>query len=97
MKTVKNSRKIHVLALLNNINTLYTAEEIANMCPVSTSSVRASLKGYCNQAIIKREKRDGIYVYWITQKGVERLEYLLGENNSIKNQIELLVREKIRI
>ena len=96
-KNNRNVRKKHILALLNNINTPYTANEIANMCPVSINSVRASLRNYCNQAIIKREKRDGVYVYWITPKGSERLSFLLGKDNSIKNQIELLVHERIKI
>ena len=90
-----NERKKFVLALLNHSIEQYSAREIANKCyPVSINSIRTSLKRYCNQGLLKRkrENKKELYKYIITQKGIERLEYLIG-NNSVKSQIELLVRE----
>ena len=97
MNNNRNERKKFVLALLNHSIKPYTAKEIANLCyPITLSSTSTSLKNYCKYGLLKREKKNEIFQYWITQKGIERLEYLIG-NNSVKSQIELLVREKIRI
>ena len=86
-----------MLALLN-YSIPYTAKEIADLC--SVSSMRTTLKRYCQQGLLKRKrenkKQNTPYKYEITQKGIERLEYLIG-NTSIKSQIQLLVREKIKI
>ena len=94
-----NERKKFVLALLNHSIEPFTARQIANSCyPVSINSIRTSLKRYCNQGLLrrKRENKKTPYKYSISSKGIERLEYLLGDDNSIKNQIELLVREPLR-
>lgn len=95
----RNIRKKFVLALLNHSIHPYTAKEIHNVCyPISINSIRTSLKRFCNQGLLqrKRENKKTPYKYKITEKGAKRLEYLIGDT-SIKSQIELLVREKIRI
>lgn len=99
----RNERKKFILALLNNMNTPYTAKEIHDLCSnVSLSSICASLKNYYTQGLLERKKENGIFVYQITKKGIKRLEYL--ENNintieqvrSVKEEVQLLVREPIR-
>lgn len=98
-KNNRNERKKIVLALLNHSTQPYTAKEIADFChPISINSIRTSLKRFCGQSLLQRKRKDKKtpYEYKITEKGKLRLEYLIGDN-SIKSQIELLVREKIRI
>lgn len=92
----RNVRKKHILAILS-YSKPHTSQEIADLCnPVSLSSIRTSLRSYCKQGLIKRKKNnDDVFIYWITERGLERLEYLL-ESKSLKKQIELLVREPIR-
>ena len=93
---MKNSRKKYVLAILSHAVNPYTTKEIADFCyPITLKSIYASLKNYHRQGLVKREKQNGKFVYWITEKGQDRLEYLLG-SESIKEQIDLLVREPIR-
>ena len=93
----RNERKKFVLALLNHSIKPYTSREVADLC--SVSSMKTTLKRYCQQGLLKRKrenkKNNTPYKYSITSKGIERLEYLIGDN-SIKSQIELLVREPIR-
>lgn len=92
----RNVRKKHILAILSYSKPL-TSKEITNLCfPISINSIRTSLKKYYEQGLIKRKKEKDIFIYWITQKGIERLEYLIG-SKSVKKQIELLVREPIRL
>ena len=98
-KNNRNERKKIILAILNHSIHPYTAKEITDFChPITLNSICSSLKNYCNQGLLrrKRENKKTPYKYKITQRGIERLEYLIG-NKSIKSQIELLVREKIRI
>lgn len=91
----RNVRKKHILAILSYSVHPYTSKEIADLCcPVSINSIRTSLKKYVEQRLIKRKKINDIFVYWITPRGLERLEYLLGSKN-IKDQIDLLVREPL--
>lgn len=93
---MKNSRKKHVLAILSYAENPYTAKEITELCyPITLNSICASLKNYHRQGLVARKKQNDKFVYWITEKGQDRLEWLLG-SNSIKEQIDLLVREPIR-
>ena len=93
----RNERKKYILALLNHSTKTFTSREIADLCyPVSYSSICTSLKNYYEQGLLRRKRKNEIFFYNITQKGIERLEYLIGDT-SIKSQIELLVRERIRL
>lgn len=93
----RNKRKKFVLALLSYSVEPYTAKEITDLChPITLNSICSSLRNYCNHGLLKREKKDNKFQYEITQKGLERLEYLIG-NKTIKSQIDLLVRESIRL
>ncbi|GAI62627.1 unnamed protein product, partial [marine sediment metagenome] len=74
----------------------YSSKEIHDLCPdISLNSLRTSLKTYFVQGLIKREKKNGVFVYWITEKGLKRLEYLIGKQ-TVKEQIQLLTREPIK-
>ncbi len=93
----RNERKKFVLSIMSYMVHPYTAKEIHELCSVSLGSICSSLKRYCSQGLLKRKKNNAkIFEYNITQKGIERLEYLMG-SLSIKEQIQLLVREKIRL
>ena len=94
----RNVRKKHILAILNCSEPL-SAKKITDLCyPITLSSICSSLKNYYNQGLLKRkrENKHAHYEYQITTKGSKKLEYLIGDT-SIKSQIELLVREKIRL
>ena len=92
-----NIRKKQILAIMSYAVHQYTAREIADLCiPVSLSNISDYLRKYTQQGLLKRKKENGKFVYWITPRGLERLEYLLG-SKSIKPQIALLVREKIKL
>lgn len=97
MKSNRNERKICVLNILSYYSERpYSSKKIAKLCPdVSVSSIRTSLKTYYNQGLLKRKKENGVFVYWITEEGLKRLEFLIGKK-TVKDQVQLLVREPIR-
>ena len=92
----RNERKKLILATLSYSISPYSAKEIHDLCSnISLSSICTSLKRYYTQGLIKRKKKENKFYYKITQKGIEKLEYLIGDT-SIKSQIELFVREPIK-
>lgn len=96
-----NKRKTQILSILNNSSYLYTSKEIADLTPVSLSCINALLKRYVGQGLLKRKKVESRYFYWITKKGIDRLEYLLEketekeEIEKTEPRIELLERELV--
>jgi len=90
-----NIRKKQILAILSYAREM-TAKEITDLCfPVSLTCISSRLLSYLKQGLVKREKRekDNIFIYSITPKGLERLEWFLG-SKSIKKQIDLLVKRE---
>lgn len=88
-----NIRKKQVLSILSYTYP-YTAKEISDLCPVSLSCICALLKRYTKIGLIKRKKENNKFLYEITQKGLDRLNYLI---NLKEEQDELLVREPVKI
>ncbi len=94
-----NVRKKQILIFLN-YSPPQTAREITDFCPVSLSCVCALLKRYTQQGLIKRVKENNKFIkpflYEITEKGEERLDFLIG-NKSEKEKIDLFIEESIKI
>lgn len=94
-----NVRKKQILILLN-YSPIQTAREIADFCPVSLSCVCALLKRYTQQGLIKKLKKNNKFIkpflYEITNKGVERLNFLVGNKNE-KEKIDMFISESIKI
>jgi len=90
-------RKKQILNILSSAKIPYTAREITDLCyPISLSCISGLLKRYSLYGLIKRKRKNNKFQYIITEKGLKRLEFLLGSEN-IKPKIDLLVREKIRL
>ncbi len=90
-----NLRKKQILAIMSYATHPYTAREITDFCyPVSLSNICDYLRKYTKYGLLSRKKENNVFVYWITPRGLERLEYLLG-TPSVKAQIKFLVREPI--
>jgi len=95
-KNNRNKRKLKILTILNYATKPQTAKEIHEQCyPITLAieTIRSSLLSYIRQGIIKRKKENRSYIYWITQRGIDRLNYFLNS----KEQIRLLAREPIRL
>lgn len=91
----RNKRKLKILTILNYSTKTLSAKEIHEQSyPITLAieTIRSSLLNYIRQGIVKRKKEKNSYVYWITQKGIDRLNYLIN----VKEQIELFVREPIK-
>lgn len=92
-----NVRKKQILAIMSYTIHQYTAREITDLCLlVSLSNICDYLRKYTQQGLLKRKKENGKFVYWITPRGLERLEWILG-TKSVKEQIKFIVKEKIRL
>ncbi len=96
MESNRNKRKLKILTILNYATKTLSAKEIHEQnypITLAIETIRSSLLNYIRQGIIKRRKENNSYVYWITQKGIDRLNYFLNS----KEQIDLLIREKIKL
>ena len=77
----RNKRKLKILTILNYATKPQTAKEIHEQCyPITLAieTIRSSLLSYIRQGIIKRKKENRSYIYWITQRGKDRLNYFLN-------------------
>jgi len=95
----RNKRKLKILTILNYSSKPLLAKEIHELCyPMSLSltTICSRLLSYVRQGIIKRIKENNVYIkpflYEITPRGEDKLNYLIN----VKEQIKLLVREPIR-
>ena len=77
-----NERKLEILILLNDGNR-WTSSEVADELGLSLSNASELLRRYYKQALVVRTRRREVgappraYIYAISCKGTERLEYLL--------------------
>ena len=91
----RNKRKLKILTILNYSTKTLSAKEIHKQSyPIGLSieAIRSRLLSYIRQGIIKRKRENNRFVYSITLRGVDRLNYFLN----LKEQIDLLVREPVR-
>ncbi len=91
----RNKRKLRILTILNYSIEPQSAKEIHEQCyPITLAieTIRSSLLTYIRQGIIKRKKENKSYVYWITPRGIDRLNYFMNQ----KEQIDLLVRVPLK-
>jgi len=77
MKWEWNSRKIQVLEYLSKVGEA-TAKDIYNAIDdgIGFSSLCTSLSKYYSSGLLSRRRVNGVYVYSLTSRGVERLRYL---------------------
>jgi len=77
----RNQRKIQILSILSESN-LISAEDLSyNIDETSTANIMALLLRYYRYGLVKRKKFLGKYRYSISQKGIERMNYLRNKNS----------------
>jgi DNA-binding MarR family transcriptional regulator len=74
--TTRNMRKMQVLSILAS-GYAYTPRHISEALGVEIHNARMLLKRYTKMGLLNRAKsKNGAYVYWINEKGLERLGWL---------------------
>jgi len=75
-----NELKRAVLRILSTgpMNSLSLVEELARhrVEPLEVHAVRMALVRYYKQGLLRRERRSGMFIYTISERGLRRLEWL---------------------
>ena len=75
----RNQRKLQVLTVMASNGYAYTSSLLASKLNLEVHNARTLLKRYSNMGLLNRRKsKQGAYVYWISEKGYRRLEWLKG-------------------